>query len=415
RASSPEPRAPLPHEHNLAQAALLAMRAAGLPGRVGIASSKLGARIAAELPKSPHIVAPGEEAQFLAPLPLERLGPEMKIAATLRRWGIESIGQLANLPEGEVATRLGELGRALHCCSRGIDTRPLIPRQAPPEFREGMDFEWPIVTLEPFLFMANAALDRLMRRMEGHGYSCRTIEVALRLEPEGFHVRAIDLPAPTRDVKTILTLIRLDLESAPPGAPVTGFTFIAHPDRPREGQLSIFGPSELSPDLLATTVAKIAAMVGADRVGTPRTIDAWRPERYGIARYDPPSPPSVRRAPRRWRGLLAVRVFRPPLAVEVISDGAAPSNGGTFALGDLHLREIHTIRNVSKQEGYTPRPLEIHGAVRVASGPWSLEEGWWSDDPVERDYWDVEMVGGGIYRVYRARAEGEWYVDGIYD
>jgi hypothetical protein len=43
-----------------------------------------------------------------------------------------------------------------------------------------------------------------------------------------------------------------------------------------------------------------------------------------------------------------------------------------------------------------------------------MEEGWWSDEPVERDYWDVELIGGGLYRVYRDRS-GEWWADGVYD
>ena len=50
----------------------------------------------------------------------------------------------------------------------------------------------------------------------------------------------------------------------------------------------------------------------------------------------------------------------------------------------------------------------------AASGPWSLEERWWSRRPVEREYWDVELDDGGIYRIYKDR-EDDWYTDGIYD
>ncbi|HWS72969.1 MAG TPA: hypothetical protein VN605_12690, partial [Thermoanaerobaculia bacterium] len=100
-------------ERALASAALRAADAVGLPARIGIAASKLAARVAAELPKSPTIVDPGRESEFLAPLPLARLTPELDAAATLRRWGLTSIGELARLPESEVASRLGELGREL--------------------------------------------------------------------------------------------------------------------------------------------------------------------------------------------------------------------------------------------------------------------------------------------------------------
>ena len=58
---------------------------------------------------------------------------------------------------------------------------------------------------------------------------------------------------------------------------------------------------------------------------------------------------------------------------------------------------------------------EFQGKVKVAAGPWGLEEEWWTDSPTGRDYWDVELEGGGIYRLYRDRATGEWWADGIYD
>jgi hypothetical protein len=68
--------------------------------------------------------------------------------------------------------------------------------------------------------------------------------------------------------------------------------------------------------------------------------------------------------------------------------------------------------SVASVDGAAPR---IQGLVRVAAGPWSLEEGWWSAEPVERDYWDVELSGGGLYRIFRARTTGEWFADGMYD
>jgi len=372
-----------PSERELALAAIRACDGAGLPVRCGIASSKLSARIAAELPKSPTIVERGGEAEFLAPLPLMRLSPELDVAATLQRWGLNSIGELARLPESEVATRLGELGRELHYAARGIDPRPLIPRGLPPDFREGMELEWPLVALDPFLFIANAALDRLAKRLEFQGFACRRLELTLSLDPDGYDARAIDLPAPTRDVKTMLTLIRLELEKKAPGAPVTGFSFVAIPDRPRRAQLSLFGPTALSPEKLATTIARLISMLGEDRVGMPQTVDGNLPDRYAIAPYDPPPPPDLARPPRKSHGLVAVRVFRPPIPVEVIRD----------------------------HERFVALKGEISGDVVLSSGPWPVEEGWWKDAPAFREYWDVEVCGG-VYRLY---SDGGWLVDGRYE
>jgi protein ImuB len=375
-------------EQELAKAAMRAIDAVGLPGRVGIAGSKLAARVAAELPQSPTVVARDDEAGFLAPLPLTRLAPELDAAVTLQRWGITSIGELARLPESEIASRLGELGRDLHWAARGIDATPLMPRALPPEFREGMELEWPLVALEPFLFIAGAALQRLATRLDLQGFSCKRLELTLMLDPDGFHPRAIELAAPTRDVKTMLTLIRLDLEKAPPGAPVAGFTLVAIPDRPRRAQLSLFGPAALSPEKVATTLARLVAMLGDGRVGMPVTVDGHLPERFAVEPFAPPPPPDMRRPPRRARGLLAVRTFRPPIRVEVTT---RPSRDGD------QIESIH---------GHD----DIHGTVRVSSGPWKIEEGWWRETPADREYWDVEL-DRGVYRLYRAASDGEWFVD----
>ena len=449
-ALAPKPDVPAARAESLfAQRIVADVERMGLPARVGIAGSKLAARVAATLPESPKIVAEGEEAEFLSPLPLDRLAPEMEIAATLSQWGIRSIGELARLPEGEVASRLGELGRELHATARGYDPRPLEPRVPPLSISEGMELEWPLVTLEPFLFVGHAALDRLVSRLESQALACTRLEVTLKLDPDGVDARAIALPAPTRDVKTLLTLLRLELEARPPGAPVAAFTFAAHPDKPRRAQLSLFGPAALSPDRLATTIARLASLLGADRVGSPRTVDGHRPDRFALATYAPPAPPEITRPPKRGRGLLAVRVLRPPVELEVLvalpplpaGEGRgeghplsshlaeSPGNGGgegrapisplpAGEQGEGHpasvLPPISTRRPLSMKSA-PGAPTEIHGQVRVAAGPWSLEESWWSEAPVERDYWDVELSDGGLYRIFRDRRSDAWFADGLYD
>jgi protein ImuB len=454
-------------EMEFGRSIISAVEKTGLPSRVGIGASKLAARVAANLPDSPAVVPEGEEAAFLAPLSLHRLAPELDTAATLERWGIRSIGDLAKLPEGEVASRLGELGRALHSTARGIDPRPLEPRVPPLVLTEGMDLEWPLATLEPFLFLGRAALERLVARLEFQALACTRLDVALKLDPDGHDVRSIRLPAPTRDVKTLLTLVRLDLEARPPGAPVAGFSFTAEPDQPRRAQLALFGPPALSPDRLATAIAKLAALLGADRVGSPRAVDGHRPDRFALSGYAPPPPPELARKPAAGRGLLAVRVLRPPVALEVLTDrSVAPSSSRSVD----HLSRPLSLKSVDANGG----PV-IAGSVKIAAGPWSLEEGWWLDspdsrsgrsarslpegrspalrerersegsgewsrpqpaelrsggvarsrvsgsdgwwteEPADRDYWDVELSDGGLYRIYRDRKAGTWFADGIYD
>jgi len=292
-----------------------------------------------------------------------------------------------------------------------------------------MDLEWAVVTTEPLLYAMGQSLDRVRRRLERQDLACALLELELGLEPEGADHRTIRLPAPTRDMDAVLTLIRLDLESRPPRAPVAAFCCLAHPDRPRRGQLTLFGAPEIHPDKLAATLARLAARIGPDRVGSPRTVDGHRPERFEIAPFHPPPPPKLRQPPRRGRGLLVVRVLRPPVPLEVIteevkgrkskveSSPTPPSREMvneaqdlTFDLG-LSTLDFRLI-SVASVTGATPR---IQGLVRVAAGPWSLEEGWWSHEPVDRAYWDVELSGGGLYRIFLDHTTGDWFADGMYD
>ncbi|HTD52179.1 MAG TPA: hypothetical protein VK780_04065 [Thermoanaerobaculia bacterium] len=412
---------PRSRELSLGRDLIAAAEKVGLPARAGIAASKLAARVAAGLPESPTVVAPGQEAAFLAPLPLARLTPALEIAQMLERWGLSSIGELAKLPEGEVASRLGESGRELHATARGIDPRPLEARLPPPCFSEGMDLEWPLLSLEPFLFVSRAALDRLLARLEAQALACTRLELTLKLDPDGCDARAIELPGPTRDARTLLTLVRLELEARPPGSPVAGFVLTARPDRTRSAQLSLFGPAALSPDRLATTIARLASMLGADRIGSPRTADGHRPERFAIASFAPPPPPSFALPPQSGRGLLSVRVLRPPVVLEVITESRQSTvdsrqskteeRGGR---GDAETRgrgeRPTSLKSVDPNSG-----LQISGSVKVAAGPWRMEEGWWTSDPADRDYWDVELSDGALYRVYCERVSGSWFADGVYD
>ncbi|MEM7052418.1 MAG: DNA polymerase Y family protein [Acidobacteriota bacterium] len=383
-------------QHRLGVALAAAAEAAGLPARVGLAASKLAARVAAGQGSSPTLVPRGEEAAFLAPLPLERLAPDARLVDALERWGICSAGELARLPAAEISSRLGEEARDLHALARGLDPRPLVPRPPPQHFREGITLEWPLVSLEPFLFVGRAALERLTERLASRGFSCRRLELSLTLEPEGHDLRAFDLPAPTRDLKTLLTLVRLSLEERPPGAAVESFAFLATPDRAQEAQLTLFGPAALSPDRLAGTLARLFALLGADRVGSPQPVDSHRPEACALTPYQPPPPPPERRPARHGKGLMGVRSLRPAQALEILLD------------------ERGIPQSVAPATADDARP-RLQGEIRIASGPWHLEEGWWSQEVVTRDYWDIELGSGGIYRVYRERSSDAWFVDGVYD
>jgi len=57
---------------------------------------------------------------------------------------------------------------------------------------------------------------------------------------------------------------------------------------------------------------------------------------------------------------------------------------------------------------------DVCGPVRTWSGPWKIESDWWTETPAAREYWDVELDGGAVYRVYQSEAR-EWFVDARYE
>ncbi len=95
---------------------------------VGVAPNKFVAKVASDQKKPGGIVVvqPGEEAAFLAPLPIERLwGVGPKTAERLRADGFSIVADVATVAASELAARYGALGQHLANLSRGIDDRPV--------------------------------------------------------------------------------------------------------------------------------------------------------------------------------------------------------------------------------------------------------------------------------------------------
>ena len=221
----------------------------------------------------------------MAPLPLELLQPAPELEAMLARWGLATAGELARLPRREVGLRLGPAGVALHRLASGEETGAFIPDPLQEVLREGVEFDDPLGLLEPFLFVANGILARLAQRLELRGEGFAEVLLELRLEGAGHREVRLKLVAPTRDVPAVLALARLQLEAHPPGAPVEGAAALVTPGRVRLAQGSLFGAPMPAPGRLSTTLARLAALVGPERVGAPAVPDTHRPGVWTLAPF----------------------------------------------------------------------------------------------------------------------------------
>jgi protein ImuB len=440
-------------ETALASALTARALAVGLDVWVGIASTKIAARFAALRAQGSMVIPAEEEWRFLAPLPIRLLEPSPALQGTLARWGIRSLGDLAALPLGAVATRLGPEGVMLARRARGEDEHPLAPSPPPLHFVEGVELDYGIEALEPFVFVARALLDRLIARIALRGLVCGDLRLSLGLANRGREERTITVAAPSNDVKALLTLLRLHLEAHPAPAPIETIRLAAAPERLRAAQLDLFRPSGPSPAELATTLARLTALCGADRLGTPVVADSHRPDAYALAPFDCPNTPTLN-GPVKKAGLMLRQACpehsrraqhergkpcgtehsaRPELVEacpELRRRGRAeyPVEGEGDGAGRMYVA-LRAIRPPQALEVFcdrgrldfvrpvrAEREISCNGRVVTFAGPCRLQGEWWrAEGGFNRDYYDVQLSDGGIYRLFFDRRQQQWFVDGVYD
>jgi nucleotidyltransferase/DNA polymerase involved in DNA repair len=158
----------------------------GLTASVGVASCKLVAKIASDMrkPDGLVVVPPGEEAAFLAPLPVRRLwGVGPKLEEQLAKLGVQTIGDLAALDESRLRRRLGSHGHDLRRLARGEDDREVVAssgeaKSIGQEHTYDEDQADPAVLRRTLLKLADGVAGRLRH----HGLRGRTITLKYRDE-----------------------------------------------------------------------------------------------------------------------------------------------------------------------------------------------------------------------------------------
>jgi protein ImuB len=265
-------------------AAAVARRAGEIysDANVALASNPDAALCAARGFPGVSIVPDGDEAKFLAPLPVGLLAPSPELMETLERWGIHRFKDLGALPPLGIAERLGAEGLRLRTLARGEVQRKLRPIEEPLGFEEGMELEYPVELLEPLAFLLSRLINGLATRLATRGLATDRLTLQLKLENRAIHERILRLPVPSLDAKAFLKLTQLDLEANPPQAPVVHVWMSANPVKPQAAQSGLFIPAVPEPVKLELTLARIRAIVGHDRAGWPELLDTHRPDAFRI-------------------------------------------------------------------------------------------------------------------------------------
>ena len=325
-----------------------------------------------------------------------------EIFAILHKWGIHTLGQLAALDKEQLGARLGPEAIRMWERANGRSNRLLKLIRPPESFQESFEFEREIETAEPLLFMLRRFLEQLAVRLAGIYLVAK--ELTLRItfansrqdEPavagKQSYERVFKIPQPTNDVDLLFRMLQTHLENFRSEHPIVAVALSAEPIKPAGEQFGLFETTLRNPHQLSETLARLTALLGSDRIGTPVLEETHRPDafrmqpfRWDIVESAVPSGQSFD-ALRTAHATAALRRFRPAVSASVLQDEDTPT----------HVRSA-----------------AMSGKIIDERGPYLLSGNWWDEKSWARAEWDLQLQNGELVRAHER--DGVWKIDGVYD
>src|SRR6266702_926501 len=349
--------------------------------------------------------------------PADRQPEIHHILAILHKWGIHTLGQLAALDKEQLGARLGPEAIRMWERASGRSSRLLKLIRPPESFQESFEFEREIETAEPLLFMLRRFLEQLAVRLAAIYLVAK--ELTLRItfansrqdEPavagKQSYERVFKIPQPTNDVDLLFRMLQTHLENFRSEYPIVAVALSAEPIKPAGEQFGLFETTLRNPHQLSETLARLTALLGSDRIGTPVLEETHCPDAFSMKPFawsfndrpsSSPSPPHGEkesplpegegrvRGPHAILQWVALRRFRPAMSASVLQDEDTPA----------HVRSA-----------------EISGKIIAQRGPYFLSGNWWEEKTWVRAEWDLQLEDGQLVRCHES--EGTWKIDGVYD
>jgi protein ImuB len=359
-----------------------------------------------------------------------------EIFAILHKWGIHTLGQLAALDKEQLAARLGSEAIRMWERANGRSSRLLKLIRPPESFEESFEFEREIETAEPVLFMLRRFLEQLAVRLGAIYLVAKQLTLRITFansrqvrdgtdssdwqkEPalagKQSYERVFKIPQPTNDVDLLFRMLQTHLENFRSEHPIVAVALSAEPIKPAEEQFGLFETTLRNPHQLSETLARLSALLGSDRIGTPVLEETHRPDAFcmqpfsstgfqsatGRSRHgEPVGQAGVLACKRNGRQdawlphsqdgcaplCPALRRFRPALSASVLEDEDIPA---------------HIIN------------AERSGKIIEQRGPYLLSGNWWDEKSWRRAEWDLQLENGELVRAHEQ--DSVWKIDGVYD
>jgi len=275
----------------------------GLTASVGVASNKLLAKLASDdaKPDGMLVVEPGGELAFLHPHPVGRLwGVGPATLARLERFGVETIGDLAAVPDASLVEALGKAhGHQLHELACGRDDRPVEPDRETKSIGQEETFPRDVADKEALSREVRRMAERVGTRLRDHGLAGRTVTLKVRFPDFRTITRSATLPEPFAVSAEIarLALGLLENVDTAGGIRLIGVT-MSNLTAGAAQQASLFGEEKSGAadrPAIQSAIDAVRARFGSDALGSAALIapgDPLRIRRQGTQYGPNEEPPS---------------------------------------------------------------------------------------------------------------------------
>jgi protein ImuB len=309
-----------------------------------------------------------------------------QVLTILHKWGIHTLGQLAALDREQLGARLGPEVIQMWERANGQSNRVLKLIRPPESFEESFEFENEIKTAEPLLFMLRRFLEQLTIRLSGIYLVAKELTLRIAFRDKQIYERIFKIPQPTNDIDLLFRMLHTHLENFKSEHAIVAVALSAQPMKPAKEQFGLFEATLRNPNQLSETLARLTALLGADRVGTPILEETHRPDAFRVEPFtwNIAADIRLRRTTTKEKSPIALRQFRPAIS------------GFIFTSENWHLQSE-----------------KIRGKIIKQRGPYLISGNWWDEKSWARAEWDLELESGDLVRAHEC--EGTWKVDGMYD